>query len=146
MLYRKGNREEMTNGQIRNRGLNAYLAFNSMLCPLRNNPFDVYAQKTWAYGATTYGSHILRYRPDTTTAARTHGRTQYHEAVFPYLSPNAYNFSAINLMHICSSFVVNKSEPQCQTRVFSVIFSLINSLLVYHLLKRMKAHRSGGHG
>lgn len=124
-----------------------FFILNGLLFSLGSLPFDMMAQKIWAYVATNYGFLELYHLPNVVTLAKVWGGVPYHEAVYPYNFGFSYLFTLIGWVY---KLFLNGPGPltldtyalEFVIKTFNVLFVLADGLLIYLILKELKTGKN----
>ena len=122
----------------------SFLGLNAVLFTLGGHPFDMGAQKIWAYAAVQYGMTDLYYVAQTATLADVWNGTPYHEAVFPYNLGMAYYFWSIGNVHL---LLFGHASPDSMSlevtiKAFNLAFMIADAVLVYAILRTLRPSAS----
>jgi hypothetical protein len=107
------------------------------------HPYDMMAEKTFAYVGGAYGPSDLFYLPALTTPAKIWGGAPFADVSFPYGPGFAVIFGALGWIH--QTFLSDPLLPQLDAfslefaiKLLSVVCGLIDGLLIYGILRRLR--------
>jgi Gpi18-like mannosyltransferase len=120
-----------------------YLAGNALLFPLGSHPFDMGAEKLYAYVARAYGPDQLYYLPNLVSLAKVFGGVPYVETAFPYEPVTAYLSMAIGglgsvLFAGGGTFSLSDVRLEYLIKAVNVLFGLADAVLIYLILRRFR--------
>jgi hypothetical protein len=120
-----------------------YLIGNALLFPLGGHPFDMGAEKLYAYVARGYGPDQLYYLPNLVSLASVFGGIPYLETAFPYEPVTGYLSSAIGglgsvLFAGGGMFSLNDVRLEYLIKAVNVLFGLADSVLIYFILRTIR--------
>jgi Gpi18-like mannosyltransferase len=120
-----------------------YLAGNALLFPLGSHPFDMGAEKLYAYVARAYGPDQLYYLPNLVSLAKVFGGVPYVETAFPYEPVTAYLSMAIGglgsvLFAGGGTFSLSDVRLEYLIKAVNVAFGLADGVLIYLILRRFR--------
>lgn len=120
-----------------------YLAGNALLLPLPGHPFDMGAEKLYAYVARAYGPQHLYYLPNLVSVAK---GVPYLETAFPYELVVAYLFTGIgwasSILFASGGIVaLDSAQVTYVIKSVNVLFGLGDALLIYLILQTIKVSR-----
>jgi hypothetical protein len=120
-----------------------YLAGNALLFPLGGHPFDMGAEKLYAYVARAYGPDQLYYLPNLVSLAKVFGGVPRIETAFPYEPVTAYLSSAIGglgslLFAGGRPFSLSDVRLEYLIKAVNVLFGLADAALIYLILRRLR--------
>ena len=128
----------------------AFLLLNVMLFNLGNLPFDMIAEKVWAYVAVNYGYWDIYHLPNLVSLAKVWGGTPYHEAVFPYHPVMAYVSTIVGWLYRLvlagpeEGFRMDSFGLEFVIKSFNVLFALADAVLIYLISRRVGIDRKWG--
>ena len=119
-----------------------YLAGNALLFRLGGHPFDMGAEKLYAYVARAYGPAQLYYLPNTVSLARIFNGVPSVETAFPYDTVTAYLSSSIGWLGSLlfaggGIFTVNDVRLEYLIKAVNVLFGLADAALIFVILRRI---------
>jgi hypothetical protein len=120
-----------------------YLAGNAVLFPLGGHPFDMGAEKLYAYVARSYGIADLYYLPNVVSLAKVWGGTPHLESGFPYEPVIAYLFAGIGWLNSlvfagAGLFALDSARLEYVIKATNVLFGLGDSLLIYLISRKLR--------
>lgn len=123
-----------------------FFVFNAFLFNLGSLPFDMMAEKIWAYSATKYGPLELYHLPNIVGLAKVWGGTPYQEAVFPYNFGFTYVFTVIGwiyklFLNAPGPLVMDTFMLEFVIKSFNLFSIFVDGVLIYLILKEMKVVR-----
>jgi hypothetical protein len=114
---------------------------NLFLFRMGMEPFDMSAQKIWAYIATSFPPSHLYYLPNTISLGYVWGGTPYYEAVYPYEPVFGHLFSAIGFIDRTILFdtgsPVESSQLAVLIKLSNLVFLVAGGVLIYLILRRV---------
>jgi hypothetical protein len=121
-----------------------YLAGNALLFRLGGHPFDISAEKLYAYTAQVHGSDQLYYLPNLVSLAWIWHGTPFQESGFPYEPVFAYLAAAIGWINSQlfaggGSFRVESSSLEYLIKAVNVGFGLADAALIFFILRAIKS-------
>jgi len=123
--------------------IGVYLVGNALLFPLGGHPFDMGAEKLYAYVARTYGPDQLYYLPNLVSLVKVFGGIPYLETAFPYEPVTAYLSTAIgglgSLLFVGGgTFSLSDVRLEYLIKAVNVLFGLADAVLIYAILRRVR--------
>lgn len=118
-----------------------YLAGNALLFPLGGHPYDMAAEKVYAYVARAYGPAQLFYLPNVTTLAQVWGGVPYDELPFPYEPVTAYLSTAIGWLDAPFEHgaLFDSRSLEYAIKAVNVLFGLGCAALIFLILRELGA-------
>jgi hypothetical protein len=120
-----------------------YLVGNALLFPLGGHPFDIAAEKLYAYVAQTQGPTQLYYLPNVVSLAQLWNGVPISELGFPYGPAFAYLAAAIGWLgsHLFAGggqFRLESVQLEYVVKSANVMFGLADSALIYAILRQIR--------
>jgi hypothetical protein len=120
-----------------------YLVGNALLFPLGGQPFDMGAEKLYAYVSRAYGADQLYYLPNLVSVAKIWGGVPYLETAFPYEPVTAYVSAGIGwitsiLFASGGVFTLDTTQLPYVIKAVNVVFGLGDAALIYLILRQIK--------
>ena len=118
----------------------AYVAGNVWLFRLGGHPFDLAAEKLYAYVARTYGADQLYYLPNIVSLPKIWQGLPRQEIPFPYEPVVAYIFAGIGWVGgllAGSSLSPSSIELDYLVKGVNVLFGLSDAALIYWILRQI---------
>lgn len=114
---------------------------NVFLFRMGLEPFDMSAQKIWAYIGTTLAPANLYYLPNAVSLGYVWGGSPYYEAVYPYEPFFGHLFSAIGFIDRTLLFdtgsPVESSQLAVLIKLVNLSFLVTGGALIYVILRRV---------
>ena len=116
-----------------------YLVGNALLFPLGGHPFDMGAEKLYAYVAPTYGLAQLYFLPNIVSLAWIWNGQPFVESAFPYEAVSAYLHTTIGWLSGLLFGSIGPRSPQVQylTESINVVFGMADAALIYLILQHI---------
>jgi len=117
-----------------------YLAGNIFLFPLAGHPFDMGAEKLYAYVASAYGPEQLYYLPNLVSLAQNSHGVPYLETAFPYELVVVYLFASVGWITSAlfaggGSFSPDAVQLMYVIKSINVLFGLLDGFLIFLILR-----------
>jgi hypothetical protein len=127
-------------------GIAAYLLGNALLFPLGGHPFDMAAEKLYAYVATTYGPDQLYYLPNIVSVPKIWQGVPFQEIPFPYEPVAAYVSSGIGFAYNAlfvggGTYRLDSVQLDYVIKAVNVLFGLGDAALIYWILRQIGASK-----
>lgn len=126
--------------------ITTYLTGNALLFQLGGHPFDMGAEKLYAYVAHDYGVDQLFYLPNLSSLAHIWRGAPYFESGFPYGPVFAYLFAEIGWLESALTagggpFRLGDTSLEYLIKSVNVLFGLADGFLIYAILRRVETNR-----